>query len=97
MRGKTTLQGFQEHQPFASVFDVRAHAREEDRRDRLPRQPSSGKLFTQDDVRFVEAFADHGAMLENVRRRAELESRTAAKAVVVNGRVTARSSAAHPR
>jgi Nif-specific regulatory protein len=33
-----------------------------------------GKPFTQDDVRFVEAFADHAALaLENVRRRAELE------------------------
>jgi Nif-specific regulatory protein len=33
-----------------------------------------GRPFTQDDVRFVEAFADHAALaLENVRRRAELE------------------------
>jgi Nif-specific regulatory protein len=33
-----------------------------------------GKLFTQDDLRFVEAFADHAALaLENARRREELE------------------------
>jgi Nif-specific regulatory protein len=33
-----------------------------------------GKPFTRDDLRFVEAFADHAALaLENTRRRAELE------------------------
>ena len=33
-----------------------------------------GKLFTNEDLRFVEAFADHAALaLENARRRAELE------------------------
>ncbi len=33
-----------------------------------------GRLFTQDDLRFLEAFADHAALaLENARARAELE------------------------
>jgi Nif-specific regulatory protein len=35
----------------------------------------AGSLFTQDDLRFIEAFADHAALaLENARERAELES-----------------------
>jgi Nif-specific regulatory protein len=34
-----------------------------------------GRPFTQDDLRFVEAFSDHAALaLENAQRRAELES-----------------------
>jgi transcriptional regulator with GAF, ATPase, and Fis domain len=34
-----------------------------------------GTLFDQDDLRFIEAFADHAALaLENARERAELES-----------------------
>jgi transcriptional regulator with GAF, ATPase, and Fis domain len=34
-----------------------------------------GKPFTQNDLRFVEAFSDHAALaLENAKRRAELES-----------------------
>src|SRR5262249_20826571 len=34
-----------------------------------------GRPFGQDDLRFVEAFADHAALaLENARRRAELET-----------------------
>jgi transcriptional regulator with GAF, ATPase, and Fis domain len=33
-----------------------------------------GRLFTQDDLKFVEAFANHAALaLENAKRRAELE------------------------
>ena len=46
-----------------------------------------GKPFTQEDLRFVEAFADHAALaLENARRRSELESENRRLKAVVGER-----------
>jgi len=46
-----------------------------------------GKPFTQEDLRFVEAFADHAALaLENAHRRAELESENRRLKAVVGER-----------
>ena len=46
-----------------------------------------GQPFTREDLRFVEAFADHAALaLENVRRRAELEEENRRLKAVVGER-----------
>ena len=43
-------------------------------RDSLPDSRKDGRLFTQDDLRFVEAFADQAALaIENTRMRVRLE------------------------